>query len=118
MIELTITHTGRNVNNKSLQHEFVDLMMINAEDFIIRHRIFGEKTPRYSHDFSQLVEFLLAHCEDMVDEKKITTHDVICDHRNNDVITLDDGFAIVSIKYQQFNCLNVTELEFKIEVSS
>ena len=116
MIELIITHTARNVNSKSIQREFVDLVNTTAADFIIRQRIFGEKIPRYSHDFSQLIEFLLAQCEDMVDQKLITTHDVIGDHRNNDVIAMDNGVVTILVKYQQFNCLNITQIEFKIEV--
>lgn len=110
MIEFTVSYKTRNVNSKTLLKQFTDLVQEISRDFVIKlHGIHAS-----SYDYTQLVEFLEAYMEDLIDTNIITTFDVVGDHRNNHPHDMSIGKYNLLLKYQQFNCLNVTMIEFTL----
>lgn len=110
MIEFNVSYKTRNVNSKPLLKQFTDLVQDISRDFVLK--LHGTYASTY--DYSQLVEFLEAYMEDLVDTHKITTYDVVGDHRNNLPHEMSMGNYNLVLKYQQFNCLNVTLIEFTL----
>lgn len=110
MAEFVVTHKAWNVNSKRLLQQFSQLMNEIANDFIVQH-----STKIYqTYNYSQIPEFLEAYCEDLIGENVITTYDVLGDHRNNPDEDVERGVIRVQVKFVQFNCLNVTTIDFTI----
>lgn len=111
MAEFKVTHKTRNVNSKALLKQFTDTFRDIAGQFIMQHRV----GLRYTFDYTNLVEFLDVYCQDQIEQNTITTYDVVGDTRNNDPKDMDDGKMLISVKFQQFNCLNITQIDYYLE---
>lgn len=111
MAEFRVTHKTRNVNSKAVLKQFTDVFKEIAGQFIVQHRV----GVRYTFDYSNLVEFLEVYCQDQAEQKVITTYDVVGDTRNNHHTDMDNGKMLITVKFQQFNCLNTTQIDFLLE---
>lgn len=109
MAEFTVTCKARNVNSKRLLKQFTNLLIEVSNEFVAPYSYANSLS-----DFSQLVEFMEAYMEEMMEKKEIITFDVIADHRNNNMYEMGNGTLNMTIKFKQYNCLNVTLLNFLI----
>lgn len=63
-----------------------------------------------------LVEYLEVYLNEFAEsETSLDTVEVICDHRNNTREDCADGKVNLTVRYQQQNCLNVTDLTYEIK---
>lgn len=109
MLKFQVTHKSHNVNTKRLLTKIVDEVGTLVSEYV-RPRTTLIKT----YDYSQLIEYLEMVMDQMVEDKEVTTFDVIGDHRNNNYEDVRAGQINVTVQFRQFNCLNVTTVYFHI----
>lgn len=112
---MTIYHANptksKNINSKQLYNFIVGTLNEVADDMIVVVHMGAHSIM----DYDQLVEFTELFMEELADRKSITTWEVICDHRNNPGIIQINNRINMRVEYKQFNCLNVSSIDFVIE---
>lgn len=108
MTDFQVTYKAHNVNSKRLLQRFVSTVEETAQEFIVQRSASFAKV----YDFSQLVSYLEALLEEMVEDKIVNRYDIVGDYRNNPLEELRNGSIKIEIKFQQFNCINITKIMF------
>lgn len=114
MTTYTVAHKAKNVNSKRLYAALVSTAGDIVNDYIYARGVGFSRT----YVYKDVVEYIDAYLEELNAQKEITTYDVIGDFRNNDPMNASTGVIHILVKYQQFNCLNITELDFTITASN
>lgn len=110
MAKFAITYKARNVNSKRLLQRVVSTVEDTCDEFIVHRSNAINKT----YDFSQLVDYLDAYFEELCVDKVVNKFDVIGDFRNNTNDEIKQGKINIEVKFQQFNCINITDVAFKL----
>lgn len=111
MAHFNITYTQRSVNSKRLRDRLVTQVADTAPEFIrLRNTIMSA-----TYDFSQFVDYIDLFMEQMIEEKEIIAFDLMGDLRNNSMYEIGEGHLNLHLEYQQYNCLNITKLDFFIQ---
>jgi hypothetical protein len=99
----------KNVNNDRICREVDNIVME-----VLRLNGGSLSTTAYRDFFVELLE------EHILEYKKvgniIDNVEVTCDSRNNTLEDIKAGKVNISVKYQQVHCLNITELNYTIEI--
>lgn len=111
MAQFDVTYDSRSVNTKRLADRVVLQVKDTAPEFIrLRTTVMS-----VAYDFSQFTEYLELFMEQLIDEKEIVCFDIVGDLRNNTLEEMGNGRMRLLIEYQQYNCLNITRLNFDIQ---
>lgn len=106
-----VTYKATNVNSKRLLNEIVNLMDNISNEFIIRNRTTSQ--PRF--EYAAVADFLDAYFDELQTQNVVTVYDIIADFRNNNGKDTHRGIIKVDISFKQFNCLNVTKINFTLK---
>lgn len=107
--KLEVSLKTKNINNKRIANEVDEYVMRCLKS---THRnIFNKEDHQH---VAELIEDVLA---DVIESENVISQlNVMCDARNNSKKELADGIVQVTVRYQQKNCLNTTELNYIISV--
>jgi len=97
----------KHVNSKPLLKEVSTLINEIIETFEIMWDSDNQR--------DAILEVIDEHLEELVEQKKITQWNVICDGRNNKLSDIANNITNLDITYRQRNCFNVTELNYIIK---
>lgn len=101
--------TTRAVNSKQLLKEVRELEVIFTE--------FGVD---WSSDTQRLaaIDTIDLMMEQLYEAGRITQWKVVSDFRNNKIVDMDEGIFFLTVSFKQTNCLNTTQVEYKIDAST
>lgn len=108
MAEFQVAYKAHNVNSKRLLQRLVSTVEETSQEFIFQRT----STLTKAYDFSQLVAYLEVYFEEMQEDKVVNRFDVVGDFRNNTIEDMRNGNIQIDVKFQQFNCINVTNILF------
>ncbi len=97
----------KSVNNDRISRE-VDAIVMD----IIKSDVSMLENVHQQVEMAEILEDFLT--EYAATEPSLQTFEVICDSRNNTKQDYEDGKVHLSVRYQQLNCLNVTELAYQL----
>lgn len=110
MADFQVAYKAHNVNSKRLLQRLVSTVEETSQEFIFQRTSTLSKT----YDFSQLVSYLEAYFEEMQEDKVVNKFDVIGDFRNNTMEQMRNGAISIDVRFQQFNCINITNVVFSL----
>ncbi len=96
----------RHINSKQLMAEIKDFVDSIIVDFSI---VWTSDSQR-----DAILDVLDEHLQDLAAEKKIERWNIVCDARNNKKSTNVKGETYLDIEYMQYNCYNISELNYTI----
>jgi hypothetical protein len=108
MVEFNVAYKAHNVNSKRLLQQIVGTVEESSREFIIQRSLAYTRT----YDYEQLVDYLDAYFDELCEDKVVNKYDIIGDFRNNQNDQVRQGVINVDVKFQQFNCLNITRVLF------
>lgn len=111
-IDVKIMTQKRNVNNERIFAE-VDNYVMEVVRMDITE-LTNENQRKQSAEVIEDILFEFLQTEEKVAENSVN---VICDYRNNDKESFDSGLVTISVRYQQYHCLNTTEVVYTIDLS-
>lgn len=110
MVEFRLAYKAHNVNSKRLLQQIVHTVEDSAREFVVLRTLAYSKT----YNYEQLVDYLDAYFEELCEDKVVNKFDIIGDFRNNPIHSVEKGLISVDVSFQQFNCLNVTQILFTL----
>jgi hypothetical protein len=99
--------TSKSINDKRL--------LANVHDFVADCIDDEDEWSRGEYP-EGLVAFVEEYLSQLMDEQVIEQFKVICDDRNNVILDVHHGVYTFCVQYKQRNCLNITELSYRVIV--
>lgn len=102
---------SKHINSKALGQSVESMMDDVAQEYVsVRDsRAYGK-----AYDYTQVVTLMDMFMESLRDQKQVNYYYVIGDHRNNLDSDMSQGKFNIVIRFQQYNCLNITEMSFTL----
>lgn len=105
-----VTLRTKNINGKILGkriHTFVDLRLQSLPTAVgpfVKEEV-----------WASIARLMESYLDDLREEQKIESYQVICDKRNNSQSFLNGGgYFALTIRYKHAQCLNLTELHYEM----
>ena len=106
MEDSSVVVKSKNINSKNLFKVINDFILEGIHSESVRWR-----DDMHRESFIEIVEEFLT---ELAMEAKITQFNAMCDLRNNSLDDLENGTVLITIKYKQKDCLNVSEINYKM----
>jgi len=109
MSETTLETKATNINNQRIYEE-IDQFMI--EIFSTLNITWTNKQHR--NEFVSMIDMWMEqYCHET---GKIIQYNILCDSRNNTPNAFKEGPIRFTLRYRQKNCLNTSEIEYKVTI--